>query len=75
MRGIVRSAATVRDFLPDAVELHEVNVVRDEVPVANLHATLLHLLGMDHTKLTFRSSGLDMRLTGVQGELVPGMLA
>ena len=51
------------------------NVVRDEVPVANLHATLLHLLGMDHTKLTFRASGLDMRLTGVQGELVPGMLA
>ena len=51
------------------------NVVRDEVPVANLHATLLHLLGMDHTKLTFRSSGLDMRLTGVQGEIIPGMLA
>jgi len=43
--------------------------------VANLHATLLHLLGMDHTKLTFRSSGLDMRLTGVQGEIIPGMLA
>ncbi|MBC20986.1 MAG: sulfatase [Planctomycetaceae bacterium] len=51
------------------------NVVRDEVPVADLHATLLHLLGMDHKKLTFRSSGLDMRLTGVQGELVPGIIA
>ncbi len=42
------------------------NVVEDEVHVADLHATILHLLGMDHERLTFRQAGLDFRLTGVE---------
>ena len=46
------------------------NVVRDRVHVHDLHATLLHLLGFDHTRLNHRFQGLDMRLTGVAGELV-----
>ncbi|MBL6764300.1 MAG: DUF1501 domain-containing protein [Verrucomicrobiae bacterium] len=46
------------------------NVVRDRVHVHDLHATLLHLLGFDHTQLNHRFQGLDMRLTGVAGELV-----
>ena len=51
------------------------NIIRDEVSIPNLHATLLHLLGMDHTKLTHRASGLDMRLTGVHGEVIQDILA
>lgn len=49
--------------------------VEDKVSVHDLHATLLHLLGVDHTKLTFRFGGRDMRLTDVHGEVVNGILA
>lgn len=51
------------------------NVVTDPVHVHDLNATLLHLLGMDHTRLTFRFQGRDYRLTDVHGELVQGILA
>jgi hypothetical protein len=50
-------------------------VVNDKVHVHDLHATLLHLLGFDHTKLTYRSQGRDFRLTDVSGEVVKGLLA
>ena len=43
--------------------------------VHDLHATMLHLLGIEHTKLTYRSEGRDYRLTDIAGELVPGILA
>ncbi len=43
--------------------------------VHDLHATMLHLLGMDHTKLTYRYSGRDFRLTDVHGEVVKDILA
>jgi hypothetical protein len=46
------------------------NVVRDPVHVHDLNATLLHLLGLDHEKLTFRSQGRDYRLTDVHGAIV-----
>jgi len=42
------------------------NVVKDRVHVRDLHATILHLLGMHHEKLNFKVQGLDMRLTGVE---------
>ena len=51
------------------------NAVEDRVHVHDLHATLLHLMGFDHTRLTFKSQGLDMRLTGVHGKLVEKVLA
>jgi len=51
------------------------NVARDPVHVHDLNATLLHLLGIDHTRLTFRSQGRDFRLTDVHGEVVKGLLA
>lgn len=51
------------------------NVTQDQVHVHDLHATLLHLLGFEHTKLAVRFQGLDMRLTNVHGELVSKMLA
>jgi len=41
------------------------------ISVHDLHATILHLLGLDHTKLTYRFNGRDMRLTDVYGELIP----
>ena len=51
------------------------HAVRDKVEVHDLHATMLHLLGMEHTKLTARFGGRDMRLTDVHGEVVRGILA
>jgi hypothetical protein len=49
--------------------------VQDKVHVHDLHATLLHLLGFDHEKLTYRHAGRDYRLTDVSGEVVRGVLA
>ncbi|HYE20312.1 MAG TPA: DUF1501 domain-containing protein [Tepidisphaeraceae bacterium] len=51
------------------------NAVKDPVHVHDLHATILHLLGMDHEKLTFRYAGRDFRLTDVHGKVVKGILA
>jgi hypothetical protein len=51
------------------------NVVKDPVHVHDLNATLLHLLGMDHERLTFRYAGRDFRLTDVHGSLVQGIMA
>ncbi len=51
------------------------NIVRDPVQVHDLNATLLHLLGIDHTQLTVRFQGRDYRLTDVHGEVVKGLLA
>jgi hypothetical protein len=50
------------------------NVVRDPVHIHDLHATLLHCLGIDHERLTFRFQGRDFRLTDVHGEVVQGIL-
>ncbi|MBI5852495.1 MAG: DUF1501 domain-containing protein [Planctomycetes bacterium] len=49
--------------------------VSGEVDVHDLHATMLHLLGIDHKKLTFRFGGRDVRLTDVYGELIRPILA
>jgi hypothetical protein len=50
-------------------------VVMDKVEIHDLHATMLHLLGFDHEKLTFRYSGRDMRLTDVHGHVIHPILA
>ena len=49
--------------------------VENRVHVNDLHATILHLLGLDHTRLTFRMSGRDFRLTDVAGHVVKEVLA
>ena len=49
--------------------------VQDRVAVPDLHATMLHLLGLDHEALTYRFMGRDFRLTDVSGEVVKGLLA
>jgi len=51
------------------------NATRDRVHVHDLHATLLNLLGFDHTKLTYRFQGRDFRLTDVSGEVVDKLIA
>jgi hypothetical protein len=50
-------------------------VIDKKVHVHDLQATILHLLGIDHQKLTYRYSGRDFRLTDVEGEVVHGLLA
>ena len=49
--------------------------VENKVTIHDLHATMLHLLGMDHTRLTYYFSGRDMRLTDVHGEVIHDLLA
>jgi hypothetical protein len=49
--------------------------VEDKVHVHDLHATVLHLLGLDHKRLTYRYAGRDFRLTDVHGEVVDGILS
>ena len=49
--------------------------MENKVTVHDLHATMLHLLGMDHKRLTYRFSGRDMRLTDVYGEVVKPLIA
>ncbi len=54
---------------------HGVEAVEDKVHIHDLHATILHLLGLDHKRLTFRFSGRDFRLTGVSGSVVKGIIS
>ncbi|MDQ6701507.1 MAG: DUF1501 domain-containing protein [Acidobacteriota bacterium] len=51
------------------------NVIKDQVHVHDLHATMLHLLGFDHTKLTYKFQGRNFRLTDVHGNVVKQLLA
>ena len=51
-----------------------INAVEHRVHVHDLHATLLHLLGLDHERLTYRYAGRDFRLTDVYGQVVNGIL-
>jgi Protein of unknown function (DUF1501) len=52
-----------------------IKVAENKVHVHDFHATILHLLGLDHEKLTFRHAGRDFRLTDVHGSVVKGVLA
>jgi hypothetical protein len=49
-------------------------IVKDKVHVHDLQATILHQLGFDHTRLTYRFQGRDYRLTDVHGEVVQALL-
>jgi uncharacterized protein (DUF1501 family) len=49
--------------------------VENKLTVHDLHANMLHLLGVDHTRLTYRHSGRDIRLTDVHGHIIPEILA
>jgi arylsulfatase A-like enzyme len=49
--------------------------VENRVHVHDLHATMLHLMGFDHTKLTYRFAGRDFRLTDVHGRIIQEWIA
>ncbi|MCA9161235.1 MAG: DUF1501 domain-containing protein, partial [Planctomycetales bacterium] len=49
--------------------------VENKAEIHDLHATMLHLFGMDHTKLTYRFSGRDIRLTDVHGHVLHDILS
>ena len=49
--------------------------MQDKVHVHDLHATLLHLMGIDHEQLTYRHGGRDFRLTDVSGDVVREILS
>jgi uncharacterized protein (DUF1501 family) len=49
--------------------------VQDVVNVHDLHATMLALMGIDHHRLSTKFQGLDVRLTGIAGEVIPGIMA
>jgi hypothetical protein len=51
------------------------NIVKDPVHIHDLNATALHLLGLEHTRLTYRFQGRDYRLTDIHGDIVKGVLA
>ena len=58
-----------------ATDEYGYRVVQNKLTVHDLHANMLHCLGMDHKKLTYRYGGRDVRLTDVHGELVPEILS
>ena len=72
MDGWRRHQARTGDGITDELGF---NVTEDKVHVHDLHATLMHLLGFDHTKLTYRSQGRNFRLTDVHGHVVEKLLA
>jgi hypothetical protein len=49
--------------------------VENKVHIHDLHATMLHLMGLDHKKLTYRFAGRDFRLTDVHGNVVQELIA
>jgi hypothetical protein len=51
------------------------NITKDPVHVHDLNATILHLMGVNHTRLTYRYQGRDFRLTDIHGEVVKKLLA
>ena len=68
--GGIKSGVTIGET--DEFGFH---VIKDKVHVHDLHATILHLLGFNHEKLTYRFQGRDFRLTDVEGEVVHQILA
>ena len=58
-----------------ATEEHGIKAVENRMHFHDLHATLLHLMGLDHEKLTYRYAGRDFRLTDVHGNVAKEILA
>ena len=58
-----------------ATDEYGYNAVENKVEIHDLHATMLHLLGIDHTRLTYRFGGRDMRLTDVHGNVIKEIIA
>jgi hypothetical protein len=67
--GGVKGGVTV-----GATDDYGYRVVEKKFQIHDLHATMLHLMGIDHTRLTYRFSGRDMRLTDVHGHIIRDVL-
>ena len=72
---ICEAAGNRIDKLVARVKELGMNAVEDKVHMHDLHATILHQLGLNHDKLTFRYNGRDFRLTDVHGHVVKDILA
>jgi hypothetical protein len=68
-------AGVKRGVTHGATDEYGIRAVEKQVHVHDFHATILHLLGLDHTKLTYRHAGRDYRLTDVHGEVIKEVLA
>ena len=68
-------AGVKRGHVHGATDEHGIRAVEKPVHVHDFHATILHLMGLDHTKLTYRHAGRDYRLTDVAGNVVREVLA
>lgn len=64
-----------RGFHYGATDDFGYKAVQQKVHVNDLHATLLHLMGLQHDKLTYRFNGRDFRLTDVAGDVIQDILA
>ena len=72
---VLAGAGVKRGHVHGSTDEFGLRAAEDPVHVNDLHATILHLLGIDHERLTFRHNGRDERLTNVAGLVVKGMLA
>jgi len=68
-------AGVKRGVVHGATDEHGMKAVEKSVHVHDFHATILHLMGLDHTKLTYRHAGRDYRLTDVHGEVATDVLS
>jgi hypothetical protein len=68
-------AGVKRGFVHGTTDEHGIRVAEKPVHVHDFHATILHLMGLDHQRLTFRHAGRDYRLTDVHGEVVTEVLS
>ena len=68
------AAASRAAYIHGATDEIGFKAVDDRVSINDLHATILHLLGLDHKRLTYRYNGRDFRLTDVHGDVVREMI-
>ncbi|HLW68193.1 MAG TPA: DUF1501 domain-containing protein [Gemmataceae bacterium] len=68
-------AGVKRGYVHGATDEHGIRAVEKPVHVHDFHATILHLMGLDHTRLTYRHAGRDFRLTDVEGTVARELLS
>ncbi len=73
--ALLTGAGVRGGFAHGATDEFGINIVANPVHVHDYHATILHLMGIDHTRLVYRYAGRDFRLTDVDGKVVPAVLA
>ena len=72
---LMAGAGVKKGFTFGATDDFCYNIVENPVHVHDLNATIMHLLGVDHERLTFRHQGRDFRLTDIHGTVVKSVLA